>query len=546
MHSISKTELRWLWRQTQGTRWAVVGVMALGLLRIALSMGFVYACKYAVDIATGSAMGELSHSLILLVSLMALQLLSQAAATYVREMSSIRFTNRLRRRLFDQVLLADWQGRKAFHSADMVNRLEEDIRVIASLILSDVPSACLSCFQLLASSYVLYTLQPSLLWVLLVIMPIALLVSKIYFRLLRQLTKDIRQQDSRIQGHMQENMQNRSLILTMGHQNETSMQMGALQDTLIGLTRQRLRYSIRARVFVQAGFMAGYVLTFCWGVYGIMAGAVTYGMMTAFLQLVGQVQQPVVNLSHQLTSVATSLTSIERLREISILSAETQGEPQMLDGQLGIRVRNLDYTYPDEANRTISKLSADFLPGSSTAIMGETGAGKSTLLRILLALIHPEDGSVEIYNDHQSLPISPATRCNFMYVPQGNSLLSGTIRDNLLLGNPEATDEDMWRALDTACAGFVRELPEGLLTPCSEKGNGLSEGQAQRIAIARALLHPGSIMLLDEACSAVDPDTEAQIIANLTEATRGRKTVLWVTHHPSISAHLDHKLLIGE
>ena len=185
--------------------------------------------------------------------------------------------------------------------------------------------------------------------------------------------------------------------------------------------------------------------------------------------------------------------------------------------------------------------SYDFAPGSKTAVVGETGVGKSTLIRLMLSLLRPQSGNLALYGGGSEVPVSPMTRANFSFVPQGNSLLGGTIRDNLLLGNPKATDKQMWDALDTAAAGFVRELPDGLMTRCGERGTGLSEGQAQRIAIARALLRPGTIMLLDEFSSSLDPETERRLINNLTSACEG-KTMIFITHRELVTEYCDNVL----
>ncbi|MBO4757662.1 MAG: ABC transporter ATP-binding protein, partial [Bacteroidales bacterium] len=192
----------------------------------------------------------------------------------------------------------------------------------------------------------------------------------------------------------------------------------------------------------------------------------------------------------------------------------------------------------------LEHFSYDFKPATVTAVMGVTGAGKSTLTRLILALLHPSRGSIVLYSGDRSVPVSPSTRCNFRYVPQGNSLMSGTVRDNLLLANPSATEEEMKEALHLAVADFVLDLHDGLDTVCSEKGSGLSEGQAQRIAIARALLHPGGVLILDEATSALDRDTEDELLLRLSKKISGGKTILWITHRESVTSIADAVLRI--
>ena len=204
----------------------------------------------------------------------------------------------------------------------------------------------------------------------------------------------------------------------------------------------------------------------------------------------------------------------------------------MLNGTAGVKFENVTFAY-EEGDNVLQNFSYTFEPNSCTAIVGETGSGKTTLIRLLVALIHPQSGSITLYNEGESHLSSPLTRGNFVYIPQGNSLISGTIRDNLLMGNPEATDEQMQQALYTACAEYVNTLPQGIDTNLSEQGGGLSEGQAQRIAIARSLLRPGSILILDEITSALDNDTEEELLHRLTTSNTG-KTLIFVTHRPAV------------
>ena len=205
-----------------------------------------------------------------------------------------------------------------------------------------------------------------------------------------------------------------------------------------------------------------------------------------------------------------------------------------MEGNLGIRISHLHYTYPGSEREVLADFSHDFHPGSLTVIVGETGVGKSTLIKLILSLVQPKEGKISIYNGQDVVEVSPQTRCNFSYVPQGNTLFSGTIRDNLLIGNPNATEEDMRSALHTAVADFVFSLPDGLDTVCGEQGMGLSEGQAQRIAIARGLLRPGNILLLDEPSSALDGETEHELLKRLAEEVAG-KTVVMITHREKIA-----------
>ena len=521
----------------------------IGVFRIAASMAFVWVCKALVDIATGESDAPLGLYVGLMIGIMLAQVILSTAFSWWEGMIVTKTQNSFRAKVFGHVLASEWHGREAFHSGDMVNRLEEDTRVVVDLLCVRVPDFIVTLVQLVAASGFLFILEPSLLWVLLILMPVAAIGSKMFFKTIRRLTSLIRAKDSEIQGHMQENLQQRVLVKTLGCEDSVMDRLDDLQGDVMGNTIKRLNYNAGARAFLRIGFMAGYAAAFLWGVYGIKSGAVTFGMMTAFLQLVGQVQRPIADISRHIPAFIHSLTSVERLLELTDLALEQKGEDIMFDNAPGIKIDDVTFAYTDvpegmESQKVFEHFSYDFKPGTVTAVMGVTGVGQSTLTRLVLALLRPAAGSVTLYDGVRAVPASPATRCNFRYVPQGNSLMSGTVRDNLLLANPSASEEEMKEALHLAVADFVLGLPDGLDTVCSEKGSGLSEGQAQRIAIARALLHSGGVLILDEATSALDRETEDELLRRLSQKVSGGKTILWITHRESVTSIADAVLKI--
>ena len=521
----------------------------IGAVRIAASMAFVWVCKALVDIATGESTAPLGLYVGYMVGIMLVQVISAVAYSWWEGMIVTKTQNSFRAKVFADVLASEWHGRETFHSGDMVNRLEEDTRVVVDLLCTRVPDFIVTLVQLVAASGFLFVLEPQLLWVLLILMPVAAIGSKMFFRTIRKLTSLIRAKDSEIQGHMQENLQQRVLVKTLGCEDRVNGRLDELQKDVMGNTIRRLNYNAGARAFLRVGFMAGYAAAFLWGVFGIKNGVVTFGMMTAFLQLVGQVQRPIADISRHIPAFIHSLTSVERLLELTEMPPEEKGEDIMFDGAPGIRIDDVTFAYTDvpegvEPLKVFEHFSYDFKPGTVTAVMGVTGVGKSTLTRLVLALLRPAAGSVTLYDAARSVPASPATRCNFRYVPQGNSLMSGTVRDNLLMANPLATDEELREALHLAVADFILDLPDGLDTVCSEKGSGLSEGQAQRVAIARALLHSGGVLILDEATSALDRDTEDELLLRLSKKLSGGKTIIWITHRESVTSIADAVLKI--
>ncbi|MBP5721077.1 MAG: ABC transporter ATP-binding protein, partial [Bacteroidales bacterium] len=316
--------------------------------------------------------------------------------------------------------------------------------------------------------------------------------------------------------------------------------LGSLQGVVFDKTFTRLGYNAVSRGFMQLGFAVGYALVFLWGVFGLKDGSLGYGTMVAFLQLVGQVQRPVANIALQIPSFIRALSSEDRLLDLEDAPQEEQGPDIVLQGAPGVRVEKLSFTYEGGRDAVVSGLDFDFAPGSMTAVIGSTGAGKSTLIRVIMALLKPDSGKVTLYDDAGTEVVSGVrTRCNFMYVPQGNSLMSGSLRENLLLAKPDATEDEIRDALHLAAADFVYDLQDGLDTVCAEIGAGLSEGQAQRIAIARALLRPGGILVLDEATSALDADTELELLERVGARYRGTKTIICITHRPAATSYAD-------
>jgi ABC-type bacteriocin/lantibiotic exporter with double-glycine peptidase domain len=297
---------------------------------------------------------------------------------------------------------------------------------------------------------------------------------------------------------------------------------------------------------VSFGFMCGYMTAFMWSIFELHQGTITFGVMTAFLQLVAQIQRPTVDLTRQIPSFIHATTSIDRLTELENLPAEKKEKSKWIKGIAGIQFKNIRFRYNNGERDIFSNFSHLFAPGSRTAVVGETGAGKSTMIRLILSLLHPQEGQIFLFNkEGQTLPVDADSRCNLVYVPQGNSLLSGTIRDNLLLGDPNATDKEMYDALHTAAADFVSTLPDEIDSQCGEQGAGLSEGQAQRIAIARGLLRPGSILLLDEFSASLDEATEHILIQRLLYA-RSDKTMIFITHREMILQYCNNIIKLGE
>lgn len=527
----------------KNTGWRILVSILIGQVRIAASLGFVWICKHLVDIATGVSGDSLGRSIFIMALIMLTQILTNVCSSWWENYITVKAKNEERRRVFSHVLGSVWNGHEAFHSGDTINRLEDDIRIVVDLVTSTIPHTIVTLCQLVAASIFMLSMAPQLMWILLSLMVIAIIGSKMFFQTIRRITAAIRAKEGEIQGHMQENLQNRVLVLTLVGTRKVMEKLNLLQGELLEDSTRRLNYGAVARSFMNLGFLAGYATAFLWGIFGIRDGAVTYGMMTAFLQLVGQIQRPVADIAQHIPAFIQSLTSAERIMELMELPSEDDEAECRLEEAPDITIEDVTFSYPGQSSKKVLEhFSYVFRAGRTTVITGPTGAGKSTLIRLILALLKPTGGKVMI----GQRPAGPGMRCNFTYVPQGNTLMSGTIRENLLLANSDATQEDMEEALRTAAADFVFTLPDGLDSLCSEKGGGFSEGQAQRIAIARGLLHPGNVIILDEATSAVDSATEQRLLENLHSRYHGRKTILFISHREAVTKIADDSLAISD
>jgi len=542
-----KVYFSWLWKASYGIRWRMCLDCFLGLVRVASGLLFIYVSKLLVDMVTHShqlSSGFFYFYAASLVVLLVVELSTNVFDSWFGSQTEIKMKNHIRHRLFVHLLTARWDGKGRMHSGDMMNRFEEDVRVVTNTICSSLPSLFVTGIQLVAAFLFLCSMNQALAWTLLLIMPVFLLFSKVYMKKMRRLTKDIRITDSHVQSLLQESLQHHVLIRSMERSHTMSDKLKMVQQTLYRQVMHRTRFTLFSRSMVSIGFSVGYLVAFLWGVVSLRDGAISFGMMTAFLQLVSQIQRPMVDLSRQIPSFIHASTSIDRLSELEAFPIEDTTDLRFLSGSVGIKLNNVTYRYPDGDREVLSDFSYDFEPGSRTAIVGETGVGKSTTIRLILALLQPSNGKITLYNRNgDMMPASAGSRCNIEYVPQGNSLLSGSVRDNLLLGNPDATDEEIRFALHNAVADFVYSLPEGLDSSCGEHGAGLSEGQAQRIAIARALLRPGNIMLLDEFSSSLDKETEQVIIERLLSECRD-KTMIFITHREMIVKYCTGKVVL--
>ncbi len=526
---------RYLFRQLRGHYMQVTANALAGCLLVLADLSFVWATKLTIDIATrrSDAM-PLAWGFALLAAIMAARLLLTLGLRWVRAILGVRAQNDMRAEMFRRLLGVRWDALRAYHTGNLTNRVERDVADVVNFVTESLPALVKTTLQFAGAFAFLFIMNRQLATVVVLIVPFFLLASKLYVKRMRELTRQARESDSAIQSTIQETLQHSLVVKTLRAAKPLLARLNGQQTALHRLILRRTRYSTVSTALLNTGFSLGYLVTFVWGVTGLSRGEITYGAMIAFIQLVGQIQDPVRQLSRFVPIFVTAFTASERLMDIESLPTEDGGAALRLPGTLAVRMENVTFAYEPGSREIFSGFSHTFPAGGITAIVGETGAGKTTLIRLLLALCRPQKGTVSLVGDDgKSVPVGAALRCNFSYVPQGNSLFSGTVRSNLLLAAPDATEAQMVGALRTAAADFVLSRPAGLDTPCGESGDGLSEGQAQRIAIARALLGSGGVLIFDEATSSLDGETEETVLRNIVKAYPHR-TLIFITHRPAV------------
>ena len=554
--------LSWLWQSIRGVRLNVALRVAVGTLQVSLGLAMVWLSKRFIDdtIKNGSDQ-DVARMVGLLVLTVVGNVVLRQVYYYLTSVATIRQSNALRLSMFGRLFTRKLYSEKELLSGDVTSRFSKDVELVSEVATAKIPQMMVTAIQLLGAFLMLRWFDPRLAWALVLLTPLALVFGKFISYRLRKMTLKIREGESRIQMHVQEGVENNAVLRSLGSAPWVSERLDSMQRTLHHDVVRQTRFSVISRLAFGGAFGLGYLLAFVWGGLGLRNGTITFGVMTSFLQLVGQIQGPILSILNNAPRLIHATASIDRLQELqgdgSVNGAEGTSKGAMGDASdgaktvpegssgLGVRLENVSFRYATADCDAVRTYTHDFKPGSKTAIMGTTGAGKTTLFRLMLGLVEPREGRVLVYSTDSSGPASvfeqpvSANTCDyFVYVPQGNTLMSGTVRYNLQLAKPDATEEELRHVLQVACAEFVFDLPHGLDTELGERCMGLSEGQAQRIAVARGLLRPGSVLLLDEISSALDEPTERTLFQRLFDNFKD-KTVILVTHRAAVAELCD-------
>lgn len=538
---------RWFVANANGIWLNILVRIVSGLMQTALSLMVVWLSKMLIDGATSSSSAESMTVMACMIAVavivgVGLRQLNQYLANkaMIRKVAGLRLS--LFGKLFSRRLFEDQQ----LHSGDVTSRMAKDIDTVSETLAVTLPQVIETTARLIGAFLLMRWFDSRLAWALVLITPIAIAIGKFLSHTLRRITLRIREDESRILTRIQESIELNAVLRSLQGERWMQDRVEELQDSHTANFMHRSRVMAISRFALGCTFGLGYMLAFVWGAYGLRSGAITFGVMTSFLQLVGQIQHPILTLIGALPSIIYSTASIDRLEELEHAEEELLDNGGCINDSelIGIRMDDVSFSYAKGGREVVDHFSHDFRPGSKTVILGTTGAGKTTLFRLILSFIKPDSGTVTFYGDGLSHVADRSTRAHVVFVPQGNTLISGTIRNNLLVAKPDASDEELRIALHTACADFVFDLPERLDTVLAEHGGGLSEGQAQRIAIARGLLRPGSVLLLDEISSALDEATEKELFCRLLHS-RPKTTMLLITHRPNVASLCDERVIVG-
>lgn len=535
---------KWLFRHTRGQRGALAVIIAGNALFAAAGTAFALFCRGVIDSAvSGDKPGILKYAL-LLAGVVLLQLILRLVCNSLSERVTARCEMDMRSGILSKLLSAESGAVGGYHSGELLNRMFSDAGICAAAISDLVPSAVNLVTQLVCAAVLMIVLEPWFALLFTAAGAVLFGVTRLMRGRLKGLHKQVQAREGAVRSFLQEALESLPVIKVFGAGSRVERRNSDNQQAHYDIRMKRRTFGILAGAGFGLVFQAGYVLALVWGAFGIFSGSMTYGTLTAVLQLVNQIQSPFAGLSSLFPQYYAAAASAERIMELESLPQEKPAEKTLsYSGFRELRVSGLNFSYG--RNDVITRADFTLEKGSVTALTGISGGGKSTLFMLLLGVYQPQGGKIEFIGADGAYAPGQSVRNMLAYVPQGNCLFSGTIRENISFLSESPDDDRIMQAAQAACAAeFIRALPEGLDARIGEGGAGLSEGQAQRIAVARALYSGAGFLLLDEATSALDEQTESRLLENI--AAMDEKTVLIVTHRPAALKICGQKLTLKD
>lgn len=533
-------EFKWMFSYGKKYKKEIIFYTCLGLFSTVMTLVSSIASKELIDIVTGKKVDRALSMAILMVSMSLFSLFFGQLMSRITLKISIRIQNEIQADIFDKIIKVNWLDLTRYHSGDLLNRFGSDVSTVANSAIGWVPNLIINIFNFMATLLVILYYDPTMMVLTLINAPIMLLSSKVLMSRMRDYNKKVKEMNSEMMSFQTETFNNIDSIKSFSLVDLFSRKLKFFQEKYKKVNLEYNLFSIKANLILS---IVGMIIQFSyygWAVYRLWTGAITYGEMTLFLQQSGRMSSAFSSLVSIVPSTVNSTISAHRLIEIIQLPKEEENIQtiehleEIKKNGFSIQLKDVFFSYV-ENKQVLASSSLKAKAGEIVALVGPSGEGKTTMIRLFLGLITPNQGEAVLqdYDGHE-YPLSASTRHLFAYVPQGNTIFSGTIADNLKMAKEDATDEEIIEALKSACAWeFVSRLDEGIYSEIGTRGRGLSEGQAQRIAIARAILKDAPILLLDEATSALDIETERKVLHNIVVA-HPNKTCIVTTHRPSV------------
>ena len=537
-------EFRWIFQYARRYWKAMLFYTALGIFGTGVSLASSVISKDLVDIITGHQTGKLMQTFALMIGFSFGNTLISQATSYASTMINLKVDREIQNDIFEKILVTDWESLTTYHTGDLVTRWSSDASNISGGILNWLPNLVIYTVKFISALAVVVHYDPTFAVFALLGIPFSALLSRPLLRRMTNNNQRSAQMSAKLYGFNQEAFSNIQTIKAFDMIRFYVNRLKNLQQDYIKMRLDFQKMSIATSLLMT---LISYVVSYScygWGIYRVWSGAISYGTMTMFLSLSGTLTGAVNSLVSLVPSAISLGISAGRLMDIVEMPQEdysADGEVERFaekyqSGGIGLKMQDLCYTY-HTGTEVFSNASMEAWPHEIIALVGPSGGGKTTMLRLILSLLRAQEGEAWIgagEETSQRLVLSPSTRKLFSYVPQGNTMFSGTIAENMRNVKPEATDEEIIEALKLACAwDFVEKLPDGIESMVKERGGGFSEGQAQRLSIARALLRKSPILLLDEATSALDVATERKVLNNIMTDTYPR-TCIVTTHRPTV------------
>ena len=498
--------------------------------------------KSLIDNAIGGNTSQVIKYLIIMISITLGMMLLNPITSLLSTHASTKLNQNIQNKMFEHIEYSSWLEQSKFHSVSLLTRITSDVATISSTLLSTIPNIISILVTLLASFSTLIYLAPSIAIIAIFIGPFLVLVSRYFSKKLKDLYKKAQEEDVKYRAFIQESVQNIMIVKTFCMEKINMDRLIQIQNNKYNIAMKNTKLSAMTGLAMSLCSNLAYFTIFCWGALNISTGVTTYGTFTAMLQLYGKVQSPFSSLASMFPGLISTIAAAERLMELEEIPLEKSSEKEVIDFiNPEITFEDVSFEYK-KGIKIINDINLTIPYGETIAFVGPSGEGKTTLIRLILALINPSSGKVYLKENNKKDSFNRDYRNLISYVPQGNTLFSGTIEDNLRYGNFEATEEEIYEALKNACAlDFVNELENGIKTVIGEKATGISEGQAQRIAIARSFLRKKPILILDEATSALDPETEVKVL-KAVKALSHKPTCIIITHRPS-ALNICHRII---